>query len=513
MAFVSMGATSPAVATEEAGHPSSKAQYLRWAAWILLIVSPALTLGALSLASGHDCFSGLPLWSDEVDYWREMFSFVDAQDHAFGFYGFLGFPADVGEWGCHGIAPLLVYGLPGMLVGWHVASIVLVNMACCMAAFAIFIALVRPSATCSLIAAALWLLYPPIFSYAPTSMMELPQYAGVIIFTGLLLRYREGHERVVAFALFAWVFLYAGIRVSNIVFFIPVVLFVSRFKVGRALFGAALAALLLSGAAWELFGAFNAGYPDGFMASLSQEGSLTNKGLMLLANVKGNLVNWLSFDEGVKQASQRYAYLAAMALLVAGIIAGRARPAAAGADGHQSHSEGELLASLLVLVAAFAIVVCAYDVYDWRDYRTLAPVLWSQLLFFAIRGGKAALSSSGAIVGALLIASLPTLGMTAAFEDERYGSIPAAPAGFPLHEVEAGSADAQDLTVVLMAPEPAWFAFALDPSLGYVGYTESGSHTLDEMGYVYAPKGTELPDGFALLWESDDAAVHARRPS
>lgn len=111
----------------------------------------------------------------------------------------------------------------------------------------------------------------------------------------------------------------------------------------------------------------------------------------------------------------------------------------------------------------------------------------------------------------LFVASLPTLSMTAAFEEERYGAIPEAPSGFPLHERGDMPADPQDLTVVLMIPEPAWFAYALDPSLGYVGYTESGSSDLAEMGYVYAPKGTELPDCFALLWESDGAALYAQR--
>ncbi len=512
MALVSSEPPSQATVAEQGcSRASYRVRGMQWASWILLIISPALTLAALSLVSGHDCFSGLPIWSDEIDYWREMFSFVEADDHAFGFYGFLGYPAEVGEWGCHGIAPLLVYGLPGMLFGWNAASIVLANTACCMIAFAVLIALVKPSAKSSLVIAILWLLYPPIFSYAPTSMMEMPQYAGVIIYTGLLLRYQEKRERIIACALFAWVLLFAGIRVSNIVFFVPVVLFVSSFRVGRTFFVAALVALVLSGVAWEFFGAFNAGYPDGFMASLSQEGSLAKKCLMMLANVKGNLVNWLSFDEGIKQASQRYVYLAALLLLAIGFITATVRSKSARVDSLCAPSAKECLASFLVLFFALAIVICAYDVFDWRDYRTLAPVLWSQFLFFALRGGKAALLSSGGLICVLFVASLPTLSMTAAFEEERYGAIPEAPSGFPLHERGDMPADPQDLTVVLMIPEPAWFAYALDPSLGYVGYTESGSSDLAEMGYVYAPKGTELPDCFALLWESDGAALYAQR--
>ncbi len=482
----------------------------QWVSWVILISSPALTLALLSLISGHDCFSGLPLWSDEIDYWREMLSFVEAEDHAFGFYGFLGYPADIGEWGCHGIAPLIVYGLPGMVFGWHPASIVIVNMVCCMLSFAILIALVKPSVRCSALIVLLWLLYPPIFSYAPTSMMEMPQYAGVIVFTGLLLRYVGKRERGIACALFAWVFLFAGVRVSNIVFFIPVVLFVGKFKVGRALFGAALAALMLSVAAWELFGAFNAGYPSGFMASLSQEGSLARKGLMLLANVKGNLVNWFSLDEGIKQASQRYAYIAAMVALIAGVIMARVRPKAKDEDPSHVTLARECVASFLVLFIALGIVICAYDVFDWRDYRTLAPILWSQLLFFAFRREKVVLASLGGILCALLVASLPTFSATAAFEDARYAAIPEAPSGFPLYEVESEGKDPRELTVVLMTPEPAWFAYAMDPALGYVGYTENGSWALGEMGYAYASKDMELPDGFEVLWESDDAVLYAQ---
>ena len=50
----------------------------------------------------------------------------------------------------------------------------------------------------------------------------------------------------------------------------------------------------------------------------------------------------------------------------------------------------------------------------------------------------------------------------------------------------------------------------MDPALGYVGYTENGSWALGEMGYAYASKDMELPDGFEVLWESDDAVLYAQ---
>lgn len=481
-----------------------------WACWIVLVASPAIMLALLSLASGNDCFSGLPLWSDEVDYWREMHSWVNAPDHAFGYYGFLGHPASVGEWGCHGIAPLLLYGIPGLLFGWHPSSIVLINMVWCMAAFAIFIALVRPDAKRSALIIVLWLLYPPLFSYAPTSMIEMPQYAGVIIFTGILMRFIQHRSKAVLAALFIWVFFFAGLRVSNIVFFIPAVLFAADLKFGKKMIAAALVALFLSGVAWVFFGAFNAGYPGGFMASMAEEPSFAGKMAMIASNAYGNLRNWFAFDEGIKQASQRYAYdLATLLSLVGAIAFGRRR--GKGESVAASSTMARIcVASFLVLFAAFFIVISVYDAFDWRDYRTLAPILWSQFLLFAAAGKK----REGAIVLALtlvlFVAAMRTIFDTAAFEEERYQDVPDPPLALPEQMAENAQDDPAGSTMVLMeSGETLWLAFGLDPSIGYVGYGNANPSELAGMGYLYAPEGLEVPDGFEPIWNADGHIIYA----
>ena len=56
--------------------------------WGLLIASPFLLLAAVSLAIGRNAFATYPVWSDELDYWRNLFTW-DAVGFHTGYNGML----------------------------------------------------------------------------------------------------------------------------------------------------------------------------------------------------------------------------------------------------------------------------------------------------------------------------------------------------------------------------------------------------------------------------------------
>ena len=46
------------------------------ASWALMVASPFLLLGAVSAVIGQNAFQANPVWTDELDYWRGIFSWL-----------------------------------------------------------------------------------------------------------------------------------------------------------------------------------------------------------------------------------------------------------------------------------------------------------------------------------------------------------------------------------------------------------------------------------------------------
>ncbi|MCI9129094.1 MAG: hypothetical protein HFJ65_02070 [Eggerthellaceae bacterium] len=491
---------------------------------VVLCLMPFITLAVMSLVSGNNCFAGRPVWSDEVDYWREMLSLLSS-DGTFGSYGFFGYPAEIGQLGCHGIAALMVYWLPGMAFGWELDSIVIWNAVSCCVAFVVFVALLRPDAKLCALASLLWLLSAPILSYAPSSMMELPQYAGAIICVALFIKVMRDGSGACLVALFCFVFLYAGIRVSNIIFFIPAVLAGCSFKPGKRMVALALVALVLSIAAWIFYSAFNAIYPYGFMRALSYEDGLAAKGITVLRHIKESLILLFSFDEGPKQTSQRYVYVAfLLCCFAAWILLLRKGRGEKVSDERTSLVHG-LLSSWLTLGAALAIVVGAYDVFDWRDYRTLAPVLWSQMLVVlvlaysmtahdakAIRKAKALCLSPIALTVVALLFAIPSFGDTAAFEPERYAEPEGAGAENAIIEAASPLGPyASDRTVIFIGGTPDWAYFGLQPEMGCLPADDVAGVVEAQMAYICVPgESTTGFEGYDAIAQYGGYMLYAR---
>lgn len=492
---------------------------LRYASWAVLVGAPWLMLGLLSLLSGHDCFAGLPLWSDELDYWREMFSFAASSDGAFGYYGFDGYPAAVGEWGCHGVAPLLVYGPFALVFGWGAHSLVICNGFLCSVGILVFCVLVRPTAFQALLIALLWMTYLPLLLYAPSSMMELPQYACFFLYLAFLIPYARRRKLLFLVMAFLCVIYMAGQRLSNIVLFAPLVLEFAGFRVNRRFWALAALSLLASFACYKGFWLFSAGYPGGFIAELgdgSEGGALGS----LLGHAVGNAKLFFSRGDGTTQVSQRLAFAAVFVGCIVLAVRGYCANRTDGVEREPDPLTRTCASCAFVLGLVWVIVIFAYDVFDWRDYRTLAPFLFATFMALVMAVPAKARRREVLVDGAcilctlaLLIGAAGSLAGSAAFETERY-DLASATEGERLGAVELEPVDdtPEGRTILLgNGTLPRWLSFGASPEIGAVSPSDRTGEP-GAYGYVLLSGDSPAPEGYEPVWASaHDGLVIYRR--
>lgn len=482
--------------------------------WALLVLLPVISLCVLSIASGNNCFAAQPVWSDELDYWREVYSFSSLHSLSFGLNGFLGYPAKIGTLGCHGLAPFIIYGLPALIFGWATNSIVIWNMMICMLAFVIFIALIRPSKMQCLVIAVIWLLYAPILVYAPTSMVELPHYALIVILIAAVLRlWKQPASKTWLIIGFAICTLMAFLRLHNIVFFIPLVFIASEFHFDRRFILFACLALLLSILAWYTSGLFSSGYPESFMYHLSQTPSITGKLSMLFSHTLDNTKRLLAFKEGAAQVTQRYLYLTVMfACLIRSIHLRHSHV--------QDHNAPDIIAErrwcllgFLILFIALGFILCAYDVFDWRDYRSLAPVLWGVILLVIMTCSRhmQAMAIAGVIV--VFVLSISTLSSSSASESTRFQTTTDS-SEQAVSQIIPLSDEATDKTLLVSATAPLSQneIYQIDPSIGFVGdaFSDISFARESNIAYVLTKKPADEMTGYEAIGEMNCGMLYRR---
>lgn len=467
---------------------------------------PWLTLLVLSLASGNNCLTGIPVWSDELDYWREIYSFSAARDGWFGYYGFSGAVPAVGTWGCHGIAPLVVYGPWAMLFGWQPASIVLCNAAFCSVGLLAFCVLAKPSWRQLSVISILWLMFPPVLLYAPSSMMELPQYGALFVYVGLLVRFWRTRSRGLLAFTCAWIVYLMILRVSNMVLFAPLVLIASDFRLCRKFWLYSAAALILSVCAYKGASLFCAPYPGGFLSSLGDIDGTSAKVLAVLRHTVESVRLFFAREEGWTQVSQRYAY--ACDFVACAMYAAR---------GYVLRRKGGFVNDALVRTCSMCafvlglywlVVVAAYDVFDWRDYRTLAPVLFGTFVAITLAvQGKIRCIVQGICVACcavLLMCAVRVFSGSAAFEANRYESLPDIPSSIDAASLTPVGKTRLDRTMLVLGGTlPRWLVFFLPPELGLVARDGSPNGSY---GYVIA-QGTEFPEGYDVVWSDTSSNI------
>ncbi len=377
--------------------------------WALLVLSPFAALAAMSLILGVNAFTGLPVWSDELDYWRAAWSWIEAGPNT-GYYGLLELHAPVGALSSHGPTSLLFYAPMARAFGWPIYGMVIANAAWVSLGALALVLLLRPSAGTTLALTATLTLYAPNLLFSLTSMTETLNYGLLLFYLAFLLRYWKTRGKA-ALALCGVALLALIVyRASYLLLLIPLVLAAYEcritWKAIGTLIGLGAAAL---GVYWAV-GQLTSPYPAEFMYNMLNAGDWRISAHMFLSHAKANLIDYfVRPTENAMEIAQRWLYCVTTGLCGVGSVIGwdkeKKRP--------RVRLDWLCLTCFAVLGLAFALVICAYEANDWADYRTLAPYLWCAAAALALRNRKA-------LTGAFLagcVAVLAVLALTPAMEE------------------------------------------------------------------------------------------------
>ena len=436
----------------------NKQRALRIAGWVLMVICPFLVLAAISLGIGQNAFGGVPVWTDELDYWRSIESWLHVGNDV-GYSGLYELTPTLGTLSVHGFSPLLLYGWYASIFGWSYASITMANALWVAAGALTFCLLNKPKASTALIITLTLMLYGPVLLYAPTSMTEMANYGLLLFYLAFMVRL--AHVRKAAMLPQAehpsmrvglmplvlgmlTVTLCCAYRITYMGLFIPLMLVAFDFRWSGKLLLGLLVSLAISVGVYLLTTLYTSPYPNGFLYNFLRTGSLPMSVRMFLSHAKANVIDYfLRPTNNAMEMLQRLLYCTLTATTLFATFVHLQRDAA-GKLKLQTGIDWFSALAFVTLVLPFMIVVCLYETNDWSDYRTLAPFLWLVVVGYVLHGRKGLptlyLAGCTAIVVVLL-----TGGTVGAYgDDNRFTMTPFSPGMQELCTAIEYDADASD---------------------------------------------------------------------
>ena len=349
---------------------SEKRTPLTYCLYALAMLIPCAYLLMWYVIQGHSFLSAKPYFSDELGYWRLMYSFDNC---GFGFGPcecFVGCDPVITPFGSHGLSPILAWGWYALLFPWRENSIFVANFVMLTASIGIFMLLLKPNAKNTLLLIVLMFFYAPDMLYINTAMMEIPCVTAIIVYSALYIRWRKTKEKIVFGAAIA-IGIYLGIlRICYVIVLLPLLWerwrFEYSFKTILKLAAVAAACLIL----YKVTSLFIADFPNSFTTVISAMPFHTML-RVLISHFLHNVVLYLHGCMIISaEGSFRRMYMATLLYFLYKSIA----------KGEEKRLYlGLLVTNAAVLVAAFLL----YDIGDWRDYRSMMPMLLFAMLFIA----------------------------------------------------------------------------------------------------------------------------------
>ncbi|MDD3411737.1 MAG: hypothetical protein PHY12_13115 [Eubacteriales bacterium] len=384
-----------------------------WLAWAFLVLSPCLLLLVLSLATGHNVLSGMPVWSDELDYWRAVYSWLNAGMRT----GYNGVGEHVADWGSlsvHGPTPILLYGGFAKVFGWPYCGVMVCNTLWVMAGALTLCLLLKPGAKLAIALGVSIMAYAPVVLYAMTGMTELVNYGLLLFYLAFLLCYERGRGAPSLVLCTLTILFMCAYRITYFVLFLPLLLVAFR-RVSWKLIGALAAAGAACVGVYWVTAQYTSPYSAGFLYNFMRTDSLALAVQMFLSHAKANLFDYfLRYTESKMEVAQRWSYCIVTGLCLLCSFVGVKK----GEKRLRLRWDGMAFACFLMLFVSFGVVVVAYETNDWSDYRTLAPVLWCVAALLAARGHKLIPASFLALCLVMLV-TLSTMGPVGSFADEK----------------------------------------------------------------------------------------------
>ena len=380
---------------------------------LLLIASPWMILFiTTNLIAHHSVFNSVPCWSDELAYWHEILSFSQ-KGLNFGYNTVNENLPTYLSFGTHGFGAISVYTLFAKIFGWKAYSMVIANGFFMSLAFLILILLVKTSTRKLLYILILTLTFTPLMLYTSTSMTELLNYSVLIVYIGLLHTYLKNGGKSLFVTLLVFCTAISSIRIIYVILILPLlfntkdgVKFDSRFWISFVLW------IVFSSLLYLLNNLFVSPYPGSFLNELflsADFSGFVGKFSMHFVHNTWNLINPVS--ENIIQVLQRYfvIFICLICFVKSKLIQTQFK-----------NMEIEYFVVFLILFLFLLINLAAYDVFDWRDYRVLAPVLFGCVLFLTLNDKFSAFYSSLLFnfLGIMFLIISPQV--TASFNKDRY---------------------------------------------------------------------------------------------
>jgi len=309
-------------------------------------------------------------------YWHEVFSFSQ-KGLDFGYYSMNEVLPTFFSFGTHGFGTVSVYALFGKIFGWKTYSLVIANSFFMSLAFLLLTTLVKVSTKNLLIVLLLTLTYIPLILFSPTSMSELLNLSMLTVYAVLLHVYFQQGGKKWLLILLLFCTAISFVRIIYIVLFFPV-LFKRKngFKFDFKFLIYVVLWIVFSGLLFAVNILVVSPYPGSFLTELFKSNSVSDFVRNFAIHFGENAWNFINpVSDTVIQVLQRY-----LELSVCLICLWKSQI-------FQTKFKTIVIDYFIVFLMLFfflMINVAAYDVFDWRDYRVLAPVLFGCVLLLIL---------------------------------------------------------------------------------------------------------------------------------
>lgn len=344
---------------------------------LLLILSYVFKCDALMLEPRND-----GIWNDGVGYWREIFSFAN-YGFKTGYIGINELIPKFSQFSTHSFFPALFYYPFAKLLNWPNNGILISNLIFIVICFTGIIFLYKPSIFQTISLTLLYLLFPSIALYAATSMTEILNYGLLALFFVFLYKYCNSEGKIKKYFLFLTLLIGTVCSLYRIIYVILLlipVFVLSNLKFNKKFIKLFASWVLYSGLVYYINSIFTSPYPHGVLYNFTHTSSLKAAVKMLILNFKFNFKNFFNLNNGDKiEVYFRLFYLLILALYLF-LVFFKAS--------FKNSKKDFLILSLrekfncfyiiqfILLFLPLFIIMTVYNVYSWRDFRTLSPYLW-----------------------------------------------------------------------------------------------------------------------------------------
>lgn len=345
--------------------------------YIALASMPFILTAVQSVLCRQNLFFGRPHNSDELCYWRVLYSFSECGFDFASTCGFLNCEAPVGPLGEHGLATLFSWW--GILFGTVTEySLFWWNLFILSVALAVFVAVNRPDTEKVVWVAALLAGNGVLIEQWHSHMMEIPCLAIILIYFSLQLAYERTHNKYL-FILLAGCAVYASfMRICYIIIFFPTIMEMCMQKKNKK--RSFVISMLIYIGFFCVIRKFEKMFmksSQSFLTNVNVSNGIIAKVRLLCSNFEINIKRYFNLYSGTPvEVGQRYFQIILMLFL---LLAAFLR-----VEDHKFKIKFQMkyFAQLIALGSLIFMIVVLYDVNDWRDVRTTMPYAAGVAIWF-----------------------------------------------------------------------------------------------------------------------------------